>query len=180
MHLTISSDVMEIEVKVPIRDREGVLSRILSLGGKKTSEKVQEDLYFKHPCRDLGRTDEALRLRRDGADEVLTYKGPKLDGRSKTREEIEFHVPFEESRRLLEKLGFEGSFRVKKWREEFDLPNVKICLDDVEGLGCFLELEYKGQDVEEGLRMIGNLKKELGVEGSETRSYLEMLYFNEK
>jgi adenylate cyclase, class 2 len=168
--------MMEIEEKVPIKDRGTVLKRALDLGAVLVNERDQEDLYFAHPVRDFGTTDEALRLRKDGQKEVLTYKGPKLDKRSKTREEIEFAVPCSEMRTVLDRLGFRESFKVKKHRMELFLDGVSVCLDDVDDLGSFVELEYEGQDVERGLHKIEELKKELGVEGNETRSYLELLY----
>ncbi|MFA5313501.1 MAG: class IV adenylate cyclase [Methanomassiliicoccales archaeon] len=169
---------MEIEVKVPIRDRMAVLERVLGLGATLVSERDQEDVYFAHPVRDFGVTDEALRLRKDGQKEVLTYKGPKLDERSKTREEVEFAVPYSEMRTVLDRLGFKESFKVRKHRAEYLLEGVSVCLDDVEGLGSFVELEFEGQDIEVGLERIGSLKRELGIEGNETRSYLELLYIN--
>jgi adenylate cyclase class 2 len=167
---------MEIEVKVPIKDRAAALDRILGLGAALVNERDQEDLYFAHPVRDFGVTDEALRLRKDGQREVLTYKGPKLDGRSKTREEVEFPVPYPEMKTILARLGFKESFKVRKHRAEFVLEGVSVCLDDVEGLGSYVELEFEGQDVEVGLQKIESLKKRLGLEGNETRSYLELLY----
>ncbi|MCE5295669.1 MAG: class IV adenylate cyclase [Euryarchaeota archaeon] len=171
---------MEIEVKVPIKDRAAALDRINGLGAVLVNERDQEDLYFAHPVRDFGVTDEALRLRKDGHREVLTYKGPKLDGRSKTREEIEFSVPYSEMKTVLGKLGFRESFKVMKHRAEFVLEGVRVCLDDVDGLGSFVELEFEGQDIEVGLQKIESLKKRLGLEGNETRSYLELLYIKNK
>ena len=49
----------------------------------------RSDRYFAHPSRDFARTDEALRLRRIGEFNFITYKGPKLDATTKTRREIE-------------------------------------------------------------------------------------------
>ena len=49
----------------------------------------QVDRYFAHPCRDFARTDEALRLRRDGDDVAITWKGPRIDAATKTRRESE-------------------------------------------------------------------------------------------
>lgn len=167
--------VLEIEVKVPVDDVAIVEKRARALGASFVIENLQEDLYLAHPCRDFGQTDEALRLRQDGEKSVLTYKGKKLDSRSKTREEIEFPVPREEMGALLSRLGFVEFIRIRKTRKEYELDKVHICLDSVEGLGDFVELEFEGQNVEEGLDRIASLKKMLDVEGNETRSYLELL-----
>jgi adenylate cyclase class 2 len=167
--------VLEIEVKVPVDDISTVEMRASALGAKLIIEKVQEDLYLAHPCRDFGQTDEALRLRRDGEKSVLTYKGKKIDSRSKTREEIEFPVPREAMAALLSRLGFIEFVRIRKIRKEYVLDDVHICLDRVEGLGDFVELEFEGQNVEEGLARIGSVKMRLEIDGNETRSYLELL-----
>ena len=78
-----------------------------------------EDTYYQHPCRDFSRTDEALRIRvrrfNGHFEAFLTYKGPKIDEVSKTREEIEAMVEDEELvpqtveklRTILEELGVE-------------------------------------------------------------------------
>ena len=44
---------------------------------------------FNAPDRDFAQTDEALRIRRVGSFNFLTYKGPKQDRQTKTRTEIE-------------------------------------------------------------------------------------------
>ena len=71
----------------------------------------QEDIYLSHPSRDFRVTNEALRIRRIGDENRITYKGPRLSGPTKTREEIEIsldhgQVAFEQLLRLLENLGF--------------------------------------------------------------------------
>src|SRR5262249_22673855 len=71
----------------------------------------EADHYFNAPDRDFAITDEALRLRRVGLANFVTYKGPKRDRLTKTRTEIE--VPLAEGDRaagdfvnLLKLLGY--------------------------------------------------------------------------
>src|SRR5262249_34887048 len=81
--------MLEVEMKFPDADFAR-LRRQLRLWGARRSRPVrEEDHYFNAPDRDLAATDEALRLRRAGRDNVLTYKGPKLGRTTKTRTEIE-------------------------------------------------------------------------------------------
>jgi len=174
-HWTDDLLMLEIEVKVPVQCLADVEGRLKELAAAQISEKRQEDVYFAHPCRDFGRTDEALRLRSDGAKHVLTYKGPKLDSRSKTREEIEFPVNTDMMGSVLERLGFSKFIRIAKTRKVYLLGDVEVCLDLVEGLGEYVELEFSGQDAEAGLKRIDEVKKILGINGNETRSYLELL-----
>ena len=64
---------------------------LLERGATLSKDCDQVDEYFNHPCRDFAVTDEALRLRKD-PDGKMTYKGPKLDRTTKTREEIEMDI----------------------------------------------------------------------------------------
>jgi adenylate cyclase class 2 len=127
--------VLEIEIKAALMDRRGVESRLRELGALAQGERKQVDLYFAHPCRDFGVTDEALRLRSDGGRQVMTYKGPKLDARSKTREEIEQPVDYDRMATTLHRLGFHDFLKVEKIRSDYVLDEVTISLDRVNGLG---------------------------------------------
>ena len=167
--------MLEIEVKAALKDRREVETRLRSLGAKAEKERRQVDLYFAHPCQDFGATDEALRLRLDGDRQVMTYKGPKLDARSKTREEIEQPIEFDRMVTTLRRLGFKDFLRVEKVRTDYVWEDIVISLDRVDGLGDFVELEVEDDDRERGLRRILDLKSKLGVQGNETRSYLELI-----
>ena len=72
---------------------------------------------------------------------VLTYKGPKLDGVSKTREELETPVDGITAKRVLTALGFSEAGIVSKIREVFKVGEIIVCLDAVDNLGQFLEVE---------------------------------------
>jgi adenylate cyclase, class 2 len=168
--------LLEIEVKIPNADHKELERRLKLLGTEFLGEEKQEDLYLNHPCRDFGDTDEALRLRSANGEDILTYKGPKIDAGSKTREELEVVVEDPESLlSLLERLGFRKAARVGKRRISFHHAGVKICLDKVEGLGDFVELEYMGQELEKGRKAISDLMTKLRLKGNERRSYLELL-----
>jgi adenylate cyclase class 2 len=176
----------EVELKFPAPDLEGVVERLLKMGAELLGEEEQEDCYLQHPCRDFNRTDEALRVRRAGVAATLTYKGPKLDSRTKTRQEIELPVPggaagVPRILDLLEALGFEAAARVHKRRRRLLLPwqgrKVEVALDAVEGLGPYLELELpaRGAELEEARTQLLALAAELSLGPSERRSYLELL-----
>jgi len=143
-----------------------------------------EDTYYSHPCRDFSRTDEALRIRVrrfDGHFEAfLTYKGPKLDKVSKTREEIEVLIEDPEAHaRILEALGFREVLTVEKVRERYYVEKgVTITLDEVNGLGKFVEAEAMTEDesnVQELVEFLMGILRELGVRRFERRSYLELI-----
>lgn len=165
--------MLEIEVKARIPD-EDALQRLEEYiaGWESLPERHQWDTYFSHPCRDFAESDEALRIRRQDEECYLTYKGPKKDDFSKTRKEIE--VPTSEGiGALLESLGFSEVHTVSKTRRPFRKGSIMLFLDEVEGLGSFLEIEsLSGEDVS-AEDLLGILH-DMGLE-SETRSYLELL-----
>jgi len=168
--------MIELEIKMPCPDLKALERRLIEMGARLEGDLDQEDVYFSHPSRDFGATDEALRLRRENDRSRITYKGPKLDLDTKMREEIELDV--EDLARMslvLERVWFKPHYRVVKCRRVYLLQSVQFCLDRVEGLGDFVELEYEGPDLEEGKRKIMELKRHLKLEGNERRSYLELL-----
>ncbi|WP_297520607.1 class IV adenylate cyclase [Thermococcus sp.] len=173
--------MIEIEVKGYANDEifERVRERFEMIRREK-----QEDVYFQHPCRDFSRTDEALRIRLkrfDGHFEAfLTYKGPKIDPNSKTRKEIEVQIENpERHEEILLELGFRRVFTVRKTREKYHVEKgVIIVLDEVEGLGKFVEAEALTEEEENVGRIVEKLKNLLmgiGITRFERRSYLELL-----
>lgn len=168
--------MIELEVKAPCPDLAALEDRLRGLGARHVEDLEQADVYFSHPSRDFGLTDEALRLRRENGRSRMTYKGPKLDPETKMREEIELEVEdLERMSTLLERVGFRPFMKVVKRRRVLELEGVHFCLDRVEGLGDFVEMEYQGQDLGEGKRRINELRTRLELEGNERRSYLELL-----
>jgi len=168
--------MIELEIKVPCPDLNGLERRLKELGAEHVEDLDQEDVYFSHPVRDFGATDEALRLRRENDRSRITYKGPKMDVDTKMREEIELGVEdLSHMSSVLERVGFKPFLRVAKSRTVYSYQDVEICLDRVEGLGDYVELEYEGEDLVAGKEKIMLLKRQLGLKGNERRSYLELI-----
>lgn len=82
----------EVEVKYRLVDRDQLERRLAEQGAARGPEINQEDVYLSHPSRDFAASNEAFRIRRIGSDNRITYKGPRLSGPTKTREEIEISV----------------------------------------------------------------------------------------
>ena len=80
---------IEVEQKFRATHSAELLARLERMGAVFAEPVVQVDLYFAHPARDFAQTDEALRIRRVGERNFVTYKGPKLDAMTKTRRELE-------------------------------------------------------------------------------------------
>lgn len=171
--------MLEIEIKAQVEDPGEIRDRLL-LGHAIPSGRIHErDIYFNAPHRDFGITDEALRLRYAGGGAVLTYKGPKMkEYLLKAREELNTGVGSGSGTELiLERLGFTRVAEVEKWREYYTYKGALVSLDEVQGLGNFIEIEAVGTSgpgsPEELVRTIA---EELGVTGGPIlSSYLELL-----
>lgn len=173
---------MEIEAKAYADNLEDIEEKILTLGAKLTWQGEQIDTYYNHPSREFETSDEALRVRKEGEKVILTYKGPKIDKLTKTREEIKVNVENMPSiKEILMKLGFKEVGVVKKHRKKYILDKFKVCLDDVDNLGKFAEIEALSypeklnEEVKSQRNGILNVLEELGLKETERRSYLELL-----
>lgn len=181
--------MLEIELKAALTEVQAqtIPKRLLALGFQ-PGEAVRElDVYFNGGQeRDFRKTDEALRLRQvqklcTGRTETrMTYKGPKLDDRSSTRTEYEITVnALETARKLLEALGFHPAASVEKVRQTLEKDEVTVCLDQVTGLGAYLELEIlqESGSQQQAVDALLNLLDALNVSRQAlTRdSYLELL-----
>lgn len=176
---------MEVEQKFAVANLQEVASRLEALGAAWGEVRYESDLYFAHPARDFARTDEALRIRRAGPCASITYKGPKVDATTKTRQEIDLPLPAaaaaEAWGQLLEALGFRPVAEVRKIRRKalvmWLARQVEVSLDTVENVGTYVELELvtDSQGVEAAKAVLHSLAAELGLRDSERRSYLELL-----
>jgi adenylate cyclase class 2 len=175
----MSGIMIEVEVKVKA-DHSKIRPLLLEIGASKIGVEEQSDIYFAAPYRDFAKTDEALRIRSLGGQSVLTYKGPKLDKVSKTRVEIETPVDGTAAAKIFHSLGFIEAGAVRKKREIFRAGELTVCLDAVEGLGEFLEVEIDVADNEDLASSRAKLfdflyKFGLNEKDSIRTSYLEML-----
>jgi adenylate cyclase class 2 len=177
---------LEVEQKFPVGSLAEIRPRLAALGATFAGPIDQADTYFAHPSRDFAATDEALRLRRVGNTNCITYKGPRLDGQTKTRKELELPLAsgeeaFDQYSQLLAALGFHAVATVHKRREAAHLAweglAIEAALDSVARVGQFVELEISADEghLDQAQAAIASLAKELGLRVAERRSYLELL-----
>ncbi len=178
--------MLEVEVKYAGADFAALERRLREWGAAEGTPRTDEDHYFNAPDRDFAATDEALRLRRIGEQNFVTYKGPKRDARTKTRTEIEVPVASgdaaaDDFSRLLVHLGYRPVAVVRKARRTFHLHRdgfaLEVTLDDVEGVGRFAELEIQApeEQLDAAREVVLRTAAELGLTAGERRSYLELL-----
>lgn len=184
---------VEVEVKIPVCSSEDAIKRLEQCGFSPAGTCREEDVYYNSACYDLTEYDKALRIRRvTDLDTGKTWaefncKGPKLDQVSVSRTELEMRL---ETPEILEQILGELTFlpvscTVRKTRFTYIRGRITAAVDQVEGLGDYLELEIIGQGEEQRpacLKEIEAAMKELGYEQKDTirMSYLSMLQKKEE
>ena len=178
--------MLEIEQKYNGIDPPDLRARLGRLGAGPEDVHVEEDRYFNAADRDFARTGEAFRLRRIGSKNYFTYKGPKQPGTLKVRLESEIGLPDGDEAaakhaEMLQLLGFRAVAVVRKRRASFPLKyqgmEVTVCLDEVEDLGTFAEVEVLAEQDQAGRAgaVLASLAEELGLTQIEPGSYLGLL-----
>lgn len=196
--------MLEIEVKIKLQNQTNIEKKILGMGCKPLHVIKQIDIYYNSipNTRDFGKTDEALRVRsaiyydfvtqsKIREDHDITYKGPKLDPKVKTR--TEYVCPImnaDQMDHILLALGYLKVLVITKERKVYEIAfhdkNIEICLDQVDGLdGVYLEAEIMAESKQqaptirnlllEWIQLLGYSEKD-----SIRESYLELLLHNQK
>ena len=163
-----------IEIKARVRDFAGIKSRAEEQSDTPVEVIPQEDIFFNTP---QGR----LKLRILAVDkaQLIYYTRPDQEGPKRSDYHISYTSDPENLKRVLE-LAYGVRGVVKKTRYLYLAGQTRIHLDDVEGLGHFMELEVvmeeeqsdaQGQEIAEGLMA------SLGVERSDLLegAYMDML-----
>lgn len=179
---------VEVEVKIPLRGLEDAINRLEQCGFCLAGTRREEDVYYNSALYDLRKHDKALRIRRvtdlDTGETRAEFncKGPKLDPVSVSRTELEMNLETPEIlERILEQITFlPVPCAVRKTRALYTRGRIAAAVDQVEGLGEYLELEMiaRGEDQKPAcLKEIEAVMKELGYEQKDTirSSYLSML-----
>jgi adenylate cyclase, class 2 len=163
---------IEIELKFPLLNADTVAD-FLNKNGKFKYENTQHDIYYNHPSRDFLKNNdnvtEWLRIRVSGNEAEINYKDwQPHDAKIKTHC-IEFETTvasFDQLNKLLNALGFAKMIEVKKSRRSWMFDDVEISIDNVDELGSYIELEYKGRidNVDKAREHLYKTLKQLGAE----------------
>ncbi len=178
--------MLEVEMKFRVADWADITAKLLAAGAAAEPQREDTDHYFNAPDRDFAQTDEAVRLRRIGGENYLTYKGSKIDTVTKSRSEIELRLAdgpqtAADAVRFLSSLKYRPVAVVSKMRQvymfERDGFKLSACLDDVGAVGRYVELEIMADESRYGEAREVLLKTvaEFGLADHERRSYLRLL-----
>ena len=147
----------EIEIKLRFDSPKDALAALRTLGAVESTPRLFEDnILFDRAHDPLHRSRRALRLRRVGDRAVVTFKGP-VEGKHRHKVRVEHETDVSDgdaAERVLLSLGFEPHWRYQKYRTEFTLVQLHICLDETP-LGCFVELEGEPDEIDDAAARLG-------------------------
>jgi adenylate cyclase class 2 len=134
--------VREVEIKARVKNKGALLAKLKTLGVKMGEPKTHHDVVFSKPGQaDYEKGSVWLRIRTENGTKVIwTLKadtGRKLDS-------IEHEVVVSdgsELERMLRLMGNELYSDLTKTRQKGAYGDVEICVDDVEDLGTYIEVE---------------------------------------
>lgn len=142
---------MEIEVKARLKDEQQVVEKLTQLGCAFSDVNTQDDMVWAERAGTLEEflgNSVFLRIRIQNGDKVvLTAKKSKTksgDGSLIKREHEVVVDSAEEARGILEMLGLKEVVRVVKRRRTAKYKEYEICIDEIENLGAFIEVEKIG------------------------------------
>lgn len=179
--------MIEVEIKLPVREISVIEAKLLKQEFRRGDLVQESDTYFNSRERDIKKRGEAFRIRRTdnkttgSVSSAITFKGQKSDAVSMTRKELETGVENPDiCEEIFRSIGLKPMRPVVKLRQYYHQGRMTACLDQVEGLGAFLELEIlvaEESEKEEALHEIESALGTLGYRMADTTrtSYLTML-----
>lgn len=179
----------EIEIKLRVKDFKDLEERLREHGCTLSSPIRQEDVIYSK----AGSTNEwevskegqiVMRIRRENNRAEFNLKEQRTNEMDNLEYETAVDDP-EAVRQILARLGFEPQVEVKKNRRKGKLGEYEICLDTVDELGNFVELEKlapEDADPDAVREALFKTLESLGLsrEDEETRGYDTQMYFLRK
>ena len=137
--------MIEVEIRAKVQDFSSIKKRLEEMGAQFLKKERMVDHIFGR-SKDLDGEHKIIdghfsaRIREKGDKKSVEFKEIKRAGAG-----MEFSSPvssLEAGLNFLEKLDFEEAFTVSKIRETYEYQGFEICLDEVDALGYFIEIEH--------------------------------------
>jgi len=162
-----------VEIKARLSDPDRIRSILEELVDSPPEILEQTDTFFSV-------SNGRLKLRVQGGRSELIYYERQDNASAKQSRYFVIRIDEPDLLRavLAEAIGVRGT--VKKRRFLYRIGKTRVHLDEVEGLGSFLELEVvldEGEMVEDGVATANRLMGELGIEGEDlvACAYIDLL-----
>jgi len=168
-----------IEIKARVDDFAALKERAAFLSDQPVAIILQEDTFF-----NTAKGRLKLRVQGPGRGSLIYYERPDQDGPKRSDYHLaETHDPDGLKKTLSLALGVRGV--VRKTRYLYMAGQTRIHLDDVEGLGHFMELEVVMQDGQrdaEGQAIAKDLMHRLGIRKDALLegAYMDLIEINQE
>lgn len=170
---------IEVEIKVKIDGFDDIKKKLSACGTLKKGIRQVDEYYI--PChRDFFNQKphpfEWLRIRTNPDKVVFEYDksiNKNAAGEQEYAEEYETEISQpEDFKKILGFLNFQKIVTIDKQREYWDCGNFEVALDDVKDLGTFVEVEVKGNFVDNitAKKECVKFLEKFGVENVEEKS----------
>lgn len=169
---------IETEIKLRVDSHEPVRARLAAAGAQWIGRVLETNWILDYPDSALLKKGCGLRVRdavehgTGNQEAVVTFKGPRMPGCMKAREEIQTAVGDAESMlAVLEAMGLQPVLRYEKRRESWRLGECRVELDEPPEIGLFVEIEGPEEAA------IRAAQARIGLESAqvENESYVAML-----
>lgn len=163
-----------IEIKARVENFLEIKSRAEKLSDTPVQVILQEDVFF-----NVERGRLKLRILSADRSQLIYYTRPNQEGPKRSDYHIAYSTDPLNLKRVLElAYGIRGV--VRKTRHLYFVGQTRLHLDEVEGLGEFLELEVmlgEGQSDAEGQKIVEELMSALGVDRGDLidGAYMDLL-----
>lgn len=157
---------MEIEVKAKIRDLELIKNKLVEMGCFLSEPVTQHDYIYTIKGLDINKGynhSPVLRIREQKGKYIFTLKKNRSNELDCIEKELEIsdRVTMQE---IFELMGYESNVQVRKTRIKGNYEQYEICLDEVEGLGSYIEVEkISDEDGEKVQNELFDFLQTLGV-----------------
>src|SRR3989344_3875201 len=175
----------EIEVKAKITDITALLAKLSVLGVALSEPLKQEDIiYTNFPDEEFADFKPGvnfLRIRKNNGKVLFTLKQSFVNELEGIEKELEISNE-KEMEDILSLLGYHQAVQVIKTRRQAKYKDYEICLDEVETLGSFIEVEkLADEDSLEVQNEMFNFLVSLGIEKADrvVNGYDTMVYLKQ-
>jgi len=132
----------EIELKFKVDDMNDLLAKLRDMDCEVSEILSQNDTIYVSDLNHVESVEGSIWLRVRKENEKVELNLKKQSARIQESKEIEFEVSsYEKANQLLETLGYQKWVVVNKKRRYSKYLNYNLCIDEVERLGSFLEIE---------------------------------------
>ncbi len=170
--------MLEMELKARLKNKENLMQNLTEKECVWKRTICQEDIIYIQ--QNTGKTvnTPVFRIRKIDEKTILTLKIQAAD--LNTAKELELEVSDKNiMHQILQTIGFDAKVELKKKRTETEYKGYTICIDEVERLGDFIEIEKLAEEaqIDAEYAHMWTVLEELGIqkEDLEEKKYFEMI-----